>query len=40
MKEALEGWIYRKIQLIQTPVGMITVVVGFVIGVVLGRSVL
>ncbi len=40
MKEEIVYWVSRKMELIQTPAGMITVVMGFVIGVMIGKSVL
>ena len=40
VKRILEDWVSRKVELAQTPTGMITVVVGFIIGVMLGKSVL
>ena len=40
MKEKWTDWVERKIALAQTPAGIITIIVGFSAGVMLGRAIL
>ncbi len=40
MREEWTDWVERKIALAQTPAGIITIIVGFSVGVIIGRAIL